>query len=186
MPASVCRITKRLTEKNLAANAVLPEVRGYIRSQRDAPIRAFRYGLASMAYNGCEVIAAYHARLSLGAPLPLHAVAAELSALPRALWLWGIFGTRPGALPRYFARAGFGVRRYSRHTREIAEKVFIYSFWNPRFRGIHTVEAHETAHGYTVCNYPPLDGCFFPSSAALLAAIPTPYPICLSGISLPT
>ena len=186
-------LTRRLARKNREKNDRFPPVSGgYIRTQRGAPVRALTYGCAHMDYNGCEVIAAYHALLSLGRPQSLQQTAEEFCLLPRSLWLFGVFGTRPGALPRYFEKRGFSVlriprRAFARGTFRLPAgdiPVYIYSYWNPRFRGIHTVELHRTLSGWVVYNYLPLYGRCFPSPEKLLSAIPAACPICLTGISL--
>ena len=62
------------------------------------------------------------------------------------------------------------------------ENVYVYTYWNPRFYGIHTVELHGTDRGFTVCNYVPLWGKYFPTATELLAHIPSPLPIRLTAI----
>lgn len=184
-------LTRRLARKNREQNDRFPPVSGYVRTQRSAPVRALSYGCAHMDYNGCEVIAAYHALLSLGRPQSLQQTAEELCCFPRSLWLFGVFGTRPGALPRYFEKRGFSVfrvprRAFRRGTFRLPGgdiPVYIYSYWNPRFRGIHTVELHRTPCGWVVYNYMPLYGRCFPSPENLLSAIPTACPVCLTGIA---
>ena len=179
-------LSRLFARKNREKNDRFPPVTGYIRTQRAEPVRALSYGCAHMDYNGCEVIAAYHALLSLGTPQSLQQTAFEFCRLPRSLWLFGVFGTYPGALPRYFEARDFCVvrvpRRKIRTPACSGVSVYLYTYWNPRFRGIHTVELHRTARGWTVWNYLPLYGRFFPSPDALLAAIPTPRPIRLTGV----
>lgn len=155
---------------------------GYIRSQNDEPVRSMRYGCRTMDYNGCEVIACYHALLSLGLPASLADTADECSEI--GLWLGGLFGTYPHALYRFCRAHGLLYRRYPRPTRAkaIAEDVLLYAYWNPRFWGIHTVELHRTAAGFAVTNYMPLAGCRFPTAEAALSAIRTPMPILCLGV----
>ena len=171
-----------LAKKNRQENRTLFIPDGYISDQRRAPVCRMRYGVARMGFNGCEVLAAYHALYSLGCKLPLWQVAEDFSR--RGLWLFGIFGTLPRAIPAFFRRRGFTVTRYSpRHPDDgIAQSVLIYSYWNPHFRGIHTVEFHKTPRGYVVVNYAPLMGMVFPSPGVLCDAIPAARRIQLIGI----
>ena len=68
-------------KKNRAYNETIP-VGGYIRSQRDEPVCRMRYGCRTMDYNGCEVIACYHALLSLGRPAALAETAVASVTVP--------------------------------------------------------------------------------------------------------
>ena len=83
---------------------------GYIRSQNDEPVRHMRYGCKTMDYNGCEVIACYHALLSLGITASFSDVTAVCSEI--GLWLFGLWGTRPRALIPFCRRYGIAYRRY--------------------------------------------------------------------------
>ena len=143
-----------------------------------------RYGAARMRYNGCEIIAVCNALRTLGAPMPLWETA-ECFSRTLGLWLFGIFGTRPHAIPSFFRGRGFRVTVYKKRAYEDAAKetVLIYSYWNPRFRGIHTVELHKTEGGYEVLNYRPLARRKFPTPAALCGAIPASGAILLIGIA---
>ena len=157
-------------------------INGYIRSQCDEPVRSMRYGCRTMDYNGCEVIACYHALLSLGIGASFPAVTAVCSEL--GLWLFGLWGTRPRALYRFCRRYGISYRRYGKRDFDaVTEDVVLYAYWNPRFHGIHTVELHRTEHGYTVTNLAYLRGRYFPTMGAALHAIRTPMPILCLGIA---
>ena len=167
-------------EKNRGFNEQF-RIDGYIRSQRDAPVCSMRYGCKTMDYNGCEVIACYHALLSLGKPASFADVAADCSRL--GLWLCGLWGTHPHALYRFCRQYGLAHRRYRRgQWDDISEDVVLYAYWNPRFHGIHTVELHRTEHGCIVTNLGYLHGKRFPTMAAALSAIRTPLPILCLGV----
>lgn len=166
-------------EKNRAYNGTF-EINGYIRSQRDEPVRRMRYGCRTMDYNGCEVIACYHALLSLGIKASFSEVAARCSEI--GLWLFGLWGTRPRALYRFCRQYGISYRRYRRREfADITEDTVLYAYWNPRFHGIHTVELHRGEHGYCVTNLGYLHGRYFPTMADCLRAIRTPLPIVCLG-----
>lgn len=168
-------------EKNRAYNETI-RITGYICSQRDEPICRMHYGCKTMDYNGCEVIACYHALLSLGYDASFAEAACTCSRL--GLWLGGLWGTRPHALYRICRYYGLSPRRYRRGTWDtIAEDVVLYAYWNPRFHGIHTVELHRTLHGYCATNLGYLHGRYFPTMADCLRAINTPMPILCLGVS---
>lgn len=158
---------------------------GYIRSQCDEPVRRVRYGCKTMDYNGCEVIACYHALLSLGITASFTEVTETCSRL--GLWLGGLWGTHPYALYRICRRYGLSYRRYKPQNFDaVSEQVVLLAYWNPRFHGIHTVELHRTEHGYTVTNLGYLRTRYFPTMGAALRAIRTPLPILCLGISVRT
>ena len=166
-------------EKNRAYNEMF-RITGYIRSQRDEPVRRMRYGCKTMDYNGCEVIACYHALLSLGRDISFAEIADACSRL--GLWLGGLWGTRPRALYRFCRQYGISYRRYRRQDfAAITEDVVLYAYWNPRFHGIHTVELHKTERGYCVTNLGYLHGRCFPTMGDALRAIRTPMPILCLG-----
>lgn len=160
----------------------------YIRAQEDAGVREMRYGLGHMAYNGCEVIACHHALLSLGIPSRLWQTADFFER--HGIWLLGLFGTYPHALFRFCRSHGLVYRRY--HVPILAEKrklfslpgedVVLYSYWNPGFRGIHTVELHKTPGGYMVTNVRRLYRVRFATMGNALRAIRTPMPILCLGV----
>lgn len=169
-------------QRNRAHNEEF-RIDGYIRSQNDAPVRYMKYGCKTMDYNGCEVIACYHALLSLGIRASFSEITEVCSEL--GLWLFGLWGTRPRALIRFCRRYNLNFRRYrKRNFDTITEDVVLYAYWNPRFHGIHTVELHRTQNGYIVTNLGYLRGRYFPTMETALNAIRTPMMILCLGISL--
>ncbi len=152
--------------------------------QGHALFRGLRYGLKPMSYNGCEVIACCHALLYFDRPCDI-ASTAEFCA-GAGLWLLGLFGTHPHTLYTFCRKYGFAYRRYSgrRLPPANAEDCFLYSYWNPRFRGIHTVTVYrdKAAGQFVVTNHGGLRGMRFPTAAAALHAIPTAAPILCLGI----
>ena len=174
-------IGRYFAKKNAAHNRNI-EIRGYIRSQRDEPAASMKYGCSTVAKCGCEAIACYHALLSLGRERPLCKVMEVTSAC--GLLLFGLWGTDPHALPRICKRLGLRYRRYRRrHFSEISENVVLYAYWNPRFRGIHTVELHRTPLGVVVTNLGALRYRTFPTMEEALSAIDTPRTILCLGIA---
>ena len=168
--------------RNYAHNEAF-RIDGYIRSQNDEPVRRMKYGCKTMDYNGCEVIACYHALLSLGMTVSFAEVADVCSRI--GLWLFGLWGTRPRALIPFCRRYGMAYRRYRKRDFDaVTEDVVLYAYWNPRFHGIHTVELHRTQNGYIVTNLGYLRGRYFPTIGDALHAIRTPLPILCLGISL--
>lgn len=160
----------------------------YIRAQEDTGVEAMHYGLGRMAYNGCEVIACHHALLSLGIPSQLWQTAEFFER--HGIWFLGLFGTYPHALFRFCRSHDLVYQWYhvpvSAEKREYfsspREDVVLYSYWNPRFRGIHTVELHRTSSGYMVTNIKRLYRMRFATMGDALRAIQTPMPILCLGL----
>ena len=177
----VTMLGRYFADRNRAYNDTFT-IDGYIRSQCEEPVCRMRYGCKTMDYNGCEVIACYHALLSLGMPAAFSEIADTCSRI--GLWLGGLWGTRPRALYRFCRKYGLAYRRYRRRDYKTAtEDVVLYVYWNPRFHGIHTVELHRCAHGYVVTNLGYLRGAVFETMGDVLHAIRTPMPILCLGIA---
>ena len=80
---------------------------GFLCGQRVGILPEFRYGLCSMAFNGCEVIAVYNALLYLGKP----ALLCDISFfMEKYKMLFGLFGCNPYALIKYPAFSETGSR----------------------------------------------------------------------------
>lgn len=145
-----------LEKLNYKQNKVIDLGNGSLNGQGSGPLSRCRYGFFNMGYNGCEIIAVYNLCYLMGAQRPLCEIAKEI--YPYGNWLWGIFGTRPMALQRYFDDNGLPVRRdkdFGDFRLNFAKKRFgIMSFWNTNtiFGGIHTVAIENTPEGFKVYN----------------------------------
>ncbi len=158
---------RRRAARDRRRNAAFPEIREYIGLQGGGgKADRLHFGPARMSFCGCEVIAAYNARLALGAWQDVRQVASELYA--RGAVLGGLLGVRPDAVAAYFVRYGFPVRFevFSRKGRDAAGMpgdaghaipeghVELLTFWNsPKAWTIHTVMIRpEESGGFRVYN----------------------------------
>lgn len=147
--------TARRRERNRAAVAAYTGA-APVNGQHRAPVAALPYGRYTMDYNGCEVLAAYNALLTLGEAEPLSEVSSWFER--RGLFLGGLWGTHVLAIPEFFQARGFAV--------EVAYKDFdgafsgvpaaVFAFWNDAKRlrrGLHTVAlAHAPGGRLAVYN----------------------------------
>lgn len=117
-----------------------------IYNQRDEQYAGLRYGIGRFAFNGCEIAAVYNALVLTGVKPELEALIGEFSS-NGAMWLRGLWGTRPRRIGRYFDAHGIPYRRCATlaETEPALGEVCLLSFWNgtPPFRGIHTVAVYN-------------------------------------------
>jgi len=122
------------------------KIRGMINGQATGVIPELRYGLFSMSYNGCEVIAVYNALAYMNKNTSLDEVA---YIMEKHRILLGIFGCSPYC----FDKLGNLIR--AERIRSIdGIRMFIISFWNdvPFLSGIHTVFCTSGKNGIIVYN----------------------------------
>lgn len=138
--------TAQRRERNRAAVAAYTGTEP-VNGQRRNPVAALPYGHYTMDYNGCEVLAAYNALITLGRPEPLSEVSAWFER--RGLFLGGAWGTHVLAIPEFFQARGFAVETLYKDFDEAFSGVpaAVFAFWNDAHRlrrGLHTV---ALAHG---------------------------------------
>lgn len=143
------RATARRRERNRAAVAAYTDS-GPINGQQRAPVAALPYGRYTMDYNGCEVLAAYNALLTLGEAAPLPEVSSWFER--RGLFLGGVWGTHVLALPEFFQEHGFSVEAvYKDFDKAFADApAAVFAFWNDAHRlrrGLHTVALAHAPDG---------------------------------------
>lgn len=147
--------TARRRERNRAAVAAYT-ASGPVNGQRLPPVAALPYGRYTMDYNGCEVLAAYNALLTLGEAAPLSEVSAWFER--RGLFLGGLWGTHVLAVPEFFKARGFAVEVLYKDFDEAFSSVpaAVFAFWNDAKRlrrGLHTVAlAHADGGRLAVYN----------------------------------
>lgn len=96
-PRSVPALISRSNEKH---NAAFPATRSFIGKQGGGGAAdPLRFGLFTMSFNGCEVIAVYNLLKYLGCFEDIRKVAADFER--RGAIILGGFGTRPAALCEY-------------------------------------------------------------------------------------
>ena len=77
----------------------------YIFLQSDPSVAKIKYGRTGMKvkHNGCGMVAVYNVMRRLGSPCELPDIIRDAEAL-RMPWLFGLFGTKPRSLGRYFSK----------------------------------------------------------------------------------
>ena len=140
---------KRRAVANRAAFDAHPLL-GRVCGQRLPPVAALPYGRFTMDYNGCEVIAAHNALLTLGTAEPLGETAAYFER--HGLFLGGAWGTHVLAVPGYFVAHGFRARRHWKafDTAFAGARAAVFSYWNDKndlMKGVHTVAIGRGANG---------------------------------------
>ncbi len=137
-----------LRKKNYRRNRSAGKISGYINGQALGTVSQCRYGLCSMSFNGCEVIAVYNALIYLGKSVPLPDIALYME---RCRVLIGFFGCnifRSGKILAHFGA-------HSRRCKAPGEAdAFIMSYWTGRrlLSSIHTVFCIRTENGIEVFN----------------------------------
>ncbi len=109
--------------------AVMPE--GFINGQGVCPQHSFRFGLGTVAANGCGAIAVYNALKLCGYRADFPVIASGLERC--ALRLFGWLGVAPDGIGRYLDRAGITAHKI-RHYDEFVNTlegggVFILCYW---------------------------------------------------------
>lgn len=145
-----------LEKSNYKLNSTLPLAHGMINGQGCGEVSRFKYGLFHMSYNGCEIIAVCNLLKKLGREVPLAELANEI--YPYGSVLWGLFGTNPYMLRRYFKAHGINVFRttdYDEFCRVFGKaKYCVMSFWTGRnfLSSLHTVMLENRNGKITVYN----------------------------------
>jgi len=130
---------------------------GYINDQNNGQVSNLKLGSRKMDYNGCEVIAAYNAMLTLGEKRDIRDIAYHFEN--DGQMLGGEFGTNPYAIKRYFTENGYKVKTLEGE--DITDKKipradsYVLSFWNDKDikDSLHTVAMKKTKNGYELFNY---------------------------------
>ena len=135
-----------LAEKNRLHNKNFI-TKGFIYSQRHRDIAEMRFGLKPMWYNGCGIIAVYNALLLLGFQEDFRQITEYFER--KGKMLWGLFGTKPWSIVRYFKKRGFGLRFCRPKTAE--NGVYIIAVWNKR-PGMHYMAIKKQVYGIQVYN----------------------------------
>ena len=157
-----CRRFDREGNRAIRSRAELPP--GLLNGQDTPELSDLPYGAWRMGRNGCEVIAAYNALLSLGRPRPLNEIAGVLEE--RGLMFNGFGGTNLGALTALFRRSGVPVRILRRRAAADYDAAFsgaacaVLSYWTGRtlrrrdgsWNTLHTVSVHHGENGVLICN----------------------------------
>lgn len=115
----------------------------YINGQGKGQISKMKYGLYSMGWNGCEMIAIYNAMRDLGLGRSIQDICLEM--YPKSSVAVGFFGSNPLLLDKYFKIHNVPyteTRQFNRFFNELPNnQCGIASFFNhrPIFSSLHTV-----------------------------------------------
>ncbi|MBQ8942640.1 MAG: hypothetical protein IJ062_12465 [Firmicutes bacterium] len=135
-----------LAEKNRLHNKNFI-TKGFIYSQRRRDIAEMRFGLKPMWYNGCGIIAVYNALLLLGFQEDFRKITEYFER--RGKMLWGLFGTKPWSIIRYFKKSGFKIKLCRPKNAE--NGVYVITVWNKR-PGMHYMALKKAPDGIQVYN----------------------------------
>ena len=121
---------------------LLPCLEDYICGQDDPTVAELRYGTANRPVRqvGCAAVAVYNALRLVGKQMNFCEILAQFETL-RMPWLFGLFGTKPLSLKRFFRYNKIPFQNYYRlkqfRTAFTDGCVGIVSAWNKGFHGIH-------------------------------------------------
>lgn len=169
---TLVKIPVRQIEKNLSANGkVLASAAretsgfftpgGFIENQNEW--ENVRFGLSTMKYSGCEIMAVYNALLDLGNRLTAQDMAELISVFERkGAELKGRWGCSPSSLRKYLIRRGYGVIMTAKTDPDAINSIgensdsIIITAYNDRNdirRMIHTISVTKDTSGhYTLHN----------------------------------
>ncbi|MFG6355725.1 MAG: hypothetical protein K1W26_02710 [Acetatifactor sp.] len=132
----------------------------YIENQSEW--KDIEFGITDMAYAGCEIMATYNARLSLGEEMAAQEMAELIQSFERrGAVLGGIFGTAPVAIYKYFRSNGYRAEMATgtseEEVNELGERcgTVIITFFNNRddiMAQVHTVNVSREQGGYACHN----------------------------------
>lgn len=169
---TILKVPGRQIEKNLSANervlaAAVREKAGFFTAGRfienQNEWESVRFGLSTMKYSGCEIMAVYNALLDLGNRMTAQDMAELISAFEtRGAELQGRWGCSPGSVRNYLIRRGYRVITTAKadpdtinSIGENSDSVIItaYNDRNDIRRMIHTISVTKDTGGhYTLHN----------------------------------
>ncbi|MBQ5317214.1 MAG: hypothetical protein J6I96_06645 [Oscillospiraceae bacterium] len=110
-------------------DAVRPE--GFINGQGICTVHSFRFGLGTVAANGCGAIAVYNALKLCGYTADFTKIASGLEK--SGLVLFGWLGVAPDGIGRYFRKAEISARKLHRYDEFVKSLenggVYILCYW---------------------------------------------------------
>lgn len=145
-----------LPSHNHRHNRATPLPERLINGQSLGDVARMKFGLSTMSYSGCEVIAVYNALLLAGMPQPLPDIARYME---RFRVLGGFWGTNFLALGRCLRRFGLPAKRVRRRKKLAAAlesgRICLMVYWTGRrfLSPVHTVCIRQSGEGrLAVCN----------------------------------
>ena len=132
-----------LEKKNFYHNVLINLPDDYLTGQDAGELSKLKYGLYSVGWCGCEMIAVYNAARDLGVKTTLPRVCYEM--YPKSSIMMGFFGSNVCALGKFFDARNIDYSStwdYNTFFNELPHcQCGILSFWNHRriFSSLHTV-----------------------------------------------
>ena len=145
-----------LERLNYAHNSKITLPDDYINGQGEGEVAKMKYGICTMAWNGCEMIALCNAMRAIGRKVELRDVAREM--YPVSQVAMGFFGSNVYVLGHYFKKHGVkysSTLSYNDFFNQLKEhRIGVCSFWNRRilFGSLHTVAVEFKDGCYVVYN----------------------------------
>lgn len=214
---TIVKVSGKQMEENLSANstvlaATVKEKSGFFTPGRfienQNEWEGVRFGLSTMKYSGCEIMAVYNALLDLGNEMAAQDMAELISVFERkGAELKGRWGCSPRSICNYLTRRGYRVTTTTSKNPDTINSIgdcsdsIIITAYNDRNdirKMIHTICVTKDHHGnYTLHNaYKRINGLYAAYSAGnsihkLCDAIGAmsqgqASPICIIGIRQPT
>ena len=142
--------------RNLKYNEEIPLPAGLIHGQSLGAVSGMKFGLSTVSYSGCEVIAVYNALLLSGRHLPFPVIARYMERFRMLGGFWGTNFLALGRCLRHFGLPAKGVRRRAKlaHALE-AGQICVVSYWTKRrfASAVHTVCVRMKPDGTVgICN----------------------------------
>ncbi|MBQ5310528.1 MAG: hypothetical protein ILP19_00585 [Oscillospiraceae bacterium] len=120
-----------ISKVNRGRNADAPMPEGFINGQGICPQHAFRFGVGTVARNGCGAIAVYNALRLCGKTADFFQVASGMEKCALALFGW--LGVAPDGIGRYLKKIDFSARKIRRYDEFLdalsKDRVFILCYW---------------------------------------------------------
>ena len=137
---------------------LLKDFNGFVFGQNQAPVAMLRYGSADRPVEqvGCAAAAVYNALKLAGKQTDLCEVLSQFEAL-RMPWLFGLFGTKPLSLRRFFRRNNIPFSNYIslKKFRQALDdgKIGVVCAWNKGFKGLHFYCVYSDNGAYRSMNF---------------------------------
>ena len=142
--------------RNLKYNQEIPLPAGLIHGQSLGAVSGMKFGLSTVSYSGCEVIAVYNALLLKGRHLPFPEIARYMERFRMLGGFWGTNFWALGRCLRHFGLASMRVWRRAKLTQALDEgNICIAVYWTKRrfASSVHTVCIRLRPDGHlSICN----------------------------------
>ncbi|MBQ5333282.1 MAG: hypothetical protein J6K92_08505 [Oscillospiraceae bacterium] len=145
-----------LARRNYEKNIRMRKAFGLVNGQGNCAVSRHRLGIAKMSSNGCGAIAVYNALYAAGHNPDFNTISLGIDCF--ALRLWGVFGTDPDKMEKYFRKCRIAAVKAADYDDFVmvmsAVKVGILCYWvdKPKRSFLHFVAVINNGEGFDVCN----------------------------------